>query len=95
MPAPVLDRRLKHLIRVQILSPLSILVSLAALAAGTFVTRPRLYEVSAKHWSYIAPRDSLLLGYWGVLYLVQIAFTLFITLASGTEHVQVRVVHSS
>ena len=87
---PVLDRAMQSLIRIQILTPLSILISIGALAVGTFIVRPSMSDISARHFTYVSPRDSLLLIYWAVLYFAQIGFALFITLASGNEHVKVR-----
>ncbi|KDN39623.1 hypothetical protein K437DRAFT_275969 [Tilletiaria anomala UBC 951] len=87
-PPPVFDRRLKHLIRVQILSPLSFLVSLGALAIGMFIARPCISDISARHWTYIAPRDSLLLIYWAAIYFAQIGFALYITLSTSSVRAQ-------
>ncbi|CEH15054.1 hypothetical protein CBOM_02854 [Ceraceosorus bombacis] len=73
------------LTRVQILTPLSILISAGTLIVTSILIHPSLSEISEKHANYFTPSSAWLLVYWGVLYLLQIGFALLCVVGQQAE----------
>lgn len=73
------------LTRVQVLTPLSILISAGALIITSTLTKPKLGDVSSKHPTYITPSATWLMAYWATLYILQIGFALLCVVGQKTE----------
>lgn len=68
----------RHLTRVQILTPLSILLNLAALVVCSVLISPNLGDVNGQHATQFTPNPRFILLYWAVLFLLQIGFAVLI-----------------
>ncbi|PWN86985.1 hypothetical protein FA10DRAFT_234955 [Acaromyces ingoldii] len=74
--------------KVQVLTPLSILVNLAALTVCAVAISPGLGQVSQEHGTYLTPNASLVLFFWAVMFLLQVGFALLVVLSQKdfTKH---------
>lgn len=71
----------RHLARVQIITPLSILLNLASLAVCSILIHPGLKEIHETHITQFTPNPNFILLYWGVLFLLQIGFAILIVVS--------------
>lgn len=78
-----------HMTKVQALTPLSVLVTLAALTVCAVAINPGLGQVSQEHGTYLTPNASLVLFFWAVMFLLQVGFALLVVL-SQKEFTKVR-----
>lgn len=85
MPAPAPVVSAAAMTRVQVLTPLSILVSAGTLIVTSILTRPRLNDVSEAHPTYLTPNATWLMAYWSVIYLCQIGFALLCVVGQKPE----------
>jgi len=85
MPAPAPVVSAAAMTRVQVLTPLSILVSAGTLIVTSILTRPRLNDVSEAHPTYLTPNAKWLMAYWSVIYLCQIGFALLCVVGQKPE----------
>jgi hypothetical protein len=67
------DSETRALIRLQVLTPLSTLISLAAQLVAAFAIRPSLGAINDDYLTILTPRKSFIGAYWLVLYLLQSA----------------------
>lgn len=74
--------------RLQIFHPISLLVLVASFAITSFVVDPNLKTVSKGHLTYFNPNDLWIMGYWAVLFILQVGTALSIAIAA-TEHTRV------
>lgn len=79
----------QYLTRVQVVTPLSILLNLAALTVCSIIINPGLGEVNKQHVTQFTPNPAFILIYWGVLFLLQIGFTV-LAVAGQKELTRVR-----
>lgn len=70
--------------RLQVLHPLSLLLLIASFAITNVITHPSLKQVAKRHPTYFNPSDLWLMGYWGLLLLLQVGTALSVALA-GSE----------
>ncbi|EPQ28446.1 uncharacterized protein PFL1_04272 [Pseudozyma flocculosa PF-1] len=83
----------KALVRVQILTPLSVLLQLGVMIiCGSKLISPNLGQVSRRHPTYLTVSEPFVLLYWAVLYLLQIGFAVFLLL-SRTPETKKAIVH--
>ncbi|KAN0061119.1 hypothetical protein ACQY0O_006854 [Thecaphora frezii] len=83
----------KALVRIQILTPLSILLQLGVMIiCGSKIVHPNLGQVSRRHPTYLTVSEPFVLLYWAVLYLLQIGFAVFLLL-SRTPETKKAIVH--
>lgn len=73
------------LIRLQVLTPLSLLINIAAVVTCTFVVDPSIATVSDLHPTSITPDAAVIGVYLAVVFLAQIGYCLLLVLASKTE----------
>ncbi|PWN88049.1 hypothetical protein FA10DRAFT_268269 [Acaromyces ingoldii] len=70
-----------HMTKVQALTPLSVLVTLAALTVCAVAISPGLGQVSQEHGTYLTPNASLVLFFWAIMFLLQVGFALLVVLS--------------
>lgn len=75
----------KALGRLQVFHPISLLLLIASFAVCSVVIHPTLGQVGRNHPTFFNPNDTWLLGYWGLLLLLQVGTTLSYALASGEK----------
>ena len=73
------------LVRLQVLTPLSLLINIAAVVVCTFVVNPSIAHVSHLHPTSITPNASVIGVYLAVVFLGQIGYCLLLVVASKTE----------
>lgn len=74
-----MDRGLqRHLTRVQVITPLSILLNLASLVVCSILIKPGLGDVNKNHITQFTPNENFILFYWALLFLLQIGFAVLI-----------------
>lgn len=73
------------LVRLQVLTPLTLLLNIAAVAVCTFVVNPSIAAVSRLHPTSITPNPSVIGVYVAVVFLGQIGYCLLLVMASKTE----------
>ena len=73
------------LVRLQVLTPLSLLINIAAVVVCTFVVDPSIAKVSHLHPTSITPNPSVVGVYVAVVFLGQIGYCLLLVVASKTE----------
>jgi hypothetical protein len=81
------------LVRLQVLTPLSLLINIAAVAVCTFAANPSIIQVSHLHPTSITPKASVIGVYLAVVYLGQIGYCLLLVVARKAE-TKVSVIHS-
>ena len=75
------------LVRLQVLTPLSLLINIASVVACTFVVSPStgIVRVSRLHPTSITPNASIIGAYLAVVFLGQIGYCLLLVVASKPE----------
>lgn len=73
------------LVRLQVLTPLSLLINIAAVAVCAFLANPSIAEVSRLYPTSITPNATAIGIYVAVIYLGQIGYCLLLVLASKPE----------
>lgn len=70
----------RYLTKIQVLTPLSILLNVASLAVCSILTPIKLGEINKKHWTQFTPNPAFILAYWAALFLFQIGFAILVVL---------------
>jgi len=73
------------LIRLQILTPISILLSLAANLVAALAINPSLKRINDDYITILTPRASLIGAYWLLLYVLQIGYCVILAVARKVE----------
>ena len=73
------------LVRLQVLTPLSLLINIAAVGVCTFVVNPSIAQVSRLFPTSITPNASAIGIYVAVVFLGQIGYCLLLVVASKSE----------
>ena len=73
------------LVRLQVLTPLSLLINIATVVVCTFVVNPSIANVSHLHPTSITPNSRVIGLYLAVVFLGQIGYCLLLVVASKTE----------
>jgi hypothetical protein len=73
------------LVRLQVLTPLSLLINIAAVVVCTFVVNPSIAHVSRLYPTSITPNASVIGVYLAVVFLGQIGYCLLLVVASKSE----------
>lgn len=73
------------LVRLQVLTPLSLLINIATVATCALIVNPSIGGVSKLHPTSISPRPSIIAAYVGVIFLGQIGYCLLLVLAGKPE----------
>lgn len=88
--AHTMDAQLQpYLTKVQVLTPLSILLNVAALTVCSILVDPSLRQVSEDHVTQFTPNSAFILAFWATLFLFQVGFAVLIVL-SQKEFTKVR-----
>jgi hypothetical protein len=70
----------RYLTKVQVLTPLAILLNIASLTVCSILVEPNLKEINDKHWTQFTPSTAFVLIYWATLFLFQIGFAVLVVL---------------
>ncbi|RXW17656.1 hypothetical protein EST38_g8196 [Candolleomyces aberdarensis] len=73
------------LVRLQVLTPLSLLVNIATTSTCAIVVNPSLGGISRLHPTSISPRPSIIEAYVGAIFLGQLGYCLLLVMASKPE----------
>ena len=73
------------LVRLQVLTPLSLLINIATVGVCIFVVNPSIAQVSRLHPTSITPNASVIGIYLALVFLGQIGYCLLLVVASKTE----------
>lgn len=73
------------LVRLQVLTPLSLLINIAAVAVCAFLANPSIAGVSRLYPTSITPNSAVIGAYVAVIYLGQIGYCLLLVLATKSE----------
>lgn len=73
------------LIRLQVLTPLSLLISVAVISVCTILTQPTLKQVFRQHPTSISPHPSIIAIYALVTYIGQIGYCILLVFARKSE----------
>jgi len=73
------------LVRLQVLTPLSLLINIAAVAVCAFLVNPSIAAVSRLYPTSITPNSAVIGAYVAVIYLGQIGYCLLLVLATKSE----------
>ncbi|KAF8153150.1 hypothetical protein B0H34DRAFT_662501 [Crassisporium funariophilum] len=73
------------LVRLQVLTPLSLLINIAALTVCAFVVNPSIAGVARLYPTAITPNSGVVGAYVGVIFLGQIGYCLLLVVASKVE----------
>jgi len=73
------------LVRLQVLTPLSLLINIAACLVCTFLIHPSIPQISREFPTFITPNTLLIGIYWLVVYTGQIAFCVMLIFARKDE----------
>jgi hypothetical protein len=71
---------LNYLTKVQVLTPLTILLNVASLAVCSILTKPNLGQINHKYVTQFTPNAAFVLGFWAVLFLLQVGFAILLVL---------------
>lgn len=78
---PTMDPSIQsYLTKVQVLTPLSILLNLASLTVCSILVDPSLSKVSSEHITQFTPNPAFILAFWATLFLFQVGFALLVVL---------------
>ncbi|GAA95353.1 uncharacterized protein L969DRAFT_58006 [Mixia osmundae IAM 14324] len=80
-----LDPASPALVRLQIITPLSILLSLGANLVCALAIKPGLGQISDDYLTILTPRKSLIGIYWLVLYVLQIGYAVLLAVVRKPE----------
>jgi len=70
------------LVRLQVLTPLSLLLNIATVIVCATITTPSIPHIAHKHQTAISPKFSLIAAYVLAIYLCQIGYCVLLVLAS-------------
>ena len=73
------------LVRLQVLTPLSLLINIASVVVCTFLVNPSIAGVARLHPTSITPNASVIGVYLAVVFLGQIGYCLLLVVASKAE----------
>ncbi|KAL7415651.1 hypothetical protein BDY24DRAFT_266155 [Mrakia frigida] len=73
------------LVRLQIVSPLSLLVSIGANLVCSLFIKPSMADISRSHPTLVTPLSLFIGGYWLVVYALQIGLCLILIMARSEE----------
>ncbi|KAJ7050529.1 hypothetical protein C8F01DRAFT_1178656 [Mycena amicta] len=73
------------LVRLQVLTPLSLLINIASIAVCSTLVNPSIQTISKLNPTPISPRPSVILVYIAVIYLSQIGYCVLLVLARKPE----------
>ncbi|EJD05318.1 uncharacterized protein FOMMEDRAFT_78728 [Fomitiporia mediterranea MF3/22] len=73
------------LTRLQVLTPLSLLINIAAVCVCTFTLSPSLGEIARMYPTSLTPKPSLIGTYIAAVYIMQIGYCIILVLARKTE----------
>ena len=73
------------LVRLQVLTPIALLVNVAAVAVCTFVVHPTIPQVWRAHPTPLTPNAHVIGAYVAVLYLMQLGYCLLLVTVSKPE----------
>ncbi|KAK0554513.1 hypothetical protein OC846_002085 [Tilletia horrida] len=85
LPPAEMEAQQKALARIQIATPLSVLVALASLVITSILVKPGLDGVSQRHPNYFTPASSFLLTFWAIIFLLQVGYCILITVSRKQE----------
>ncbi|KAF8809402.1 hypothetical protein BYT27DRAFT_7222354 [Phlegmacium glaucopus] len=88
-------REYLSLIRLQVLTPLSLLINIAVVVVCAFVAKPSIATVSNLHPTSITPNTTVIGAYVAAVFLGQIGYCLLLVVARKTETKVIIVVLSS
>jgi hypothetical protein len=71
----------RYLTKVQVLTPLAILLNVASLAVCSILTTPTLGWINSHHWTQFTPNPAFVLIYWATLFLLQVGFAVLVVLS--------------
>ncbi|KAF9522248.1 hypothetical protein CPB83DRAFT_864746 [Crepidotus variabilis] len=78
-------RQYLFLIRLQILTPLSLLLNIASLLLCSFIAEPNISAIARTHPTSITPQTSVLAGYVGAVWVAQIGYCVLLVGARKEE----------
>ncbi|KAL5520706.1 hypothetical protein ACEPAF_2708 [Sanghuangporus sanghuang] len=73
------------LTRLQVLTPLSLLINIAAVSVCSFAISPSIAEVARMYSTSLTPRPSLIGTYIAAVYIMQVGYCVVLVLARKTE----------
>lgn len=73
------------LIRLQVLTPLSLLINIATVIVCAFVLHPSLRDISREYPSTIAPSNSMIAVFITLIYIAQVGYCVLLVLARKPE----------
>ncbi|PWN52888.1 hypothetical protein IE53DRAFT_384637 [Violaceomyces palustris] len=79
------ESEVKSHVRIQVLTPLSVLLQLTTMIICSFLVHPSLGSVGRLHPTYMSPNENFILFYWAVLYLLLIGFSTLAVLSRQSE----------
>ncbi|CAD6905280.1 unnamed protein product [Tilletia controversa] len=85
IPQPEMDAQNKALSRVQVATPLSVLITLASFLVTALVVKPGMNEISMRHVNYLTPSANFLLSYWALLFLLLVGYCILIVVSRKQE----------
>jgi hypothetical protein len=71
---------LRYLTKVQVLTPLTILLNVASLAVCSILVKPNLGDINHEYLTQFTPNPAFILSFWAVLFLLQIGFAILLVL---------------
>lgn len=71
---------LNYLTKVQVLTPLTILLNVASLAVCSILTKPNLGDINHEYLTQFTPNAAFILGFWAILFLLQVGFAILLVL---------------
>jgi hypothetical protein len=78
-------REYLSLVRLQVLTPLSLLINIATIAVCAAVVNPSIGGVSKLHPTSISPNPAVIAVYLGVIFIGQIGYCLLLVIANKAE----------
>lgn len=73
------------LVRLQVLTPLSLLINIAFVVVCAVVAEPGIGAISGTHPTSITPRNGVIAAYVGAIYIAQIGYCLLLVMGRKTE----------
>ncbi|KAE8269509.1 hypothetical protein A4X09_0g2828 [Tilletia walkeri] len=80
-----MDRNNKALVRVQVATPLSVLIGLATIIITALIVKPGMNEISMRHVNYLTPNANFLMSYWAVIFLLLVGYCILIVVSRKQE----------
>jgi hypothetical protein len=78
-------RRALHLIRIQVLTPVSVLVNIATCIICALVINPSMKDISNMFPSTMTPKSTMIGLYWMVVFGMMVFYSLLIVIATKDE----------